>query len=52
VRFRPYGTIPLPVASVCSLTWFCARGDIHANTRGYTLMGRLVVARFTAMHRA
>ena len=52
VRFRPYGTIPLPVASVCSLTWFCARGDIPANPRGYTLIGRLVVARFTAMHRA
>lgn len=52
VRLSPYGFLPLPVASVCSLTWFCARGDIHANTRGYTLIGRLVVARLTAMRRA
>ena len=52
VRLAPTASIPLPVASVCSLTWFCARGDIHAKTRGYTLIGRLVVARLAAMRRA
>ena len=26
VRYRPYGTIPAAVASVCALTWFCAQG--------------------------
>jgi len=49
VRLPPYGTIPVPVASVCKLTWFCAQGNIHATTRGYTFIGKLVVARFVAM---
>ena len=51
VLYRPYGTIPAAVASVCSLTWFCAQGNIHATTKGYSLIGRLVVARFGAMRR-
>lgn len=51
VRYRPYGTIPAAVASVCSLTWFCAQGNIHATTKGYTLIGRLVVARFAVLRR-
>jgi lysophospholipase L1-like esterase len=46
VRYRPYGTIPAAVASVCTLTWFCAQGDIHATTKGYALIGNLVVARY------
>jgi len=49
VRLPPYGTIPVPVASVCKLTWFCAQGNIHATTRGYTFIGKLVVAKFVAM---
>jgi len=48
VRLRPYGTIPVPVASVCTLTWFCSQGNIHATTKGYTLIGRLAVAQFVA----
>lgn len=51
VRYRPYGKIPAAVASVCSLTWFCAQGNIHATTKGYTLIGKLVVARFDALRR-
>jgi lysophospholipase L1-like esterase len=51
VRYRPYGTIPAAVASVCGLTWFCAQGNIHATTKGYTLIGKLVVARFNTMRR-
>ncbi len=51
VRYRPYGTIPAAVASVCALTWFCAQGNIHATTKGYTLIGKLVVTRFNAMRR-
>ena len=51
VQYRPYGTIPAAVASVCSLTWFCTQGNIHATTKGYTLIGRLVVARFVAQRR-
>jgi lysophospholipase L1-like esterase len=52
VRYRPYGTIPAAVASVCHLTWFCAQGNIHATTKGYTLIGRLVVARYAALRRS
>src|SRR3984957_15189393 len=51
VRYRPYGTVPAAVASVCALTWFCAQGNIHATTKGYTLIGKLVVARFNVMRR-
>jgi lysophospholipase L1-like esterase len=48
----PYGTIPVAVAKVCSLTWFCTQGNIHATTKGYTLIGELVVARYTGLRRA
>jgi hypothetical protein len=40
------------VATVCALTWFCAKGDIHAKTPGYTLIGKLVVARYAVLRRA
>jgi hypothetical protein len=39
----PYGTIPVPVAKVCQLTWYCQYGDIHARTSGYALIAKLVV---------
>lgn len=42
----PYGTIPVAVASVCDLTWFCAKGNIHATTAGYGVIGRQIVAAF------
>jgi lysophospholipase L1-like esterase len=34
----PYGTIPVPVARVCELTWFCQYRDIHAKAGGYRLI--------------
>jgi len=52
VNTKAYGPIPVPVASVCALTWFCAQGNIPAKTPGYTLIGKLVVARYRTMHRA
>jgi lysophospholipase L1-like esterase len=45
VHTAAYGTIPVPVAQVCALTWFCAKGDIHATTKGYRFIGTLVAAR-------
>jgi lysophospholipase L1-like esterase len=51
VHSRTYGTIPAAVASVCTLTWFCAQGNIHATTKGYTLIGKLVVARYATVRR-
>ena len=52
VHSRTYGTIPAAVASVCTLTWFCAQGNIHATTKGYTLIGNLVVARYATVRRS
>lgn len=40
----PYGVIPVAVADVCRLTWYCERGDIHARTSGYRVIARLVAA--------
>jgi lysophospholipase L1-like esterase len=48
---KPYGTIPVAVASVCTLTWFCKLGNIHATSRGYLLIGKLVVARFATLRK-
>ena len=48
----PYGTLPVAVAKVCTLTWYCKEGNIHATTTGYALIGRLVVARYATMHKA
>lgn len=39
---EPYGTIPVPVARVCELTYFCRVGDIHATTPGYRLIAELI----------
>jgi lysophospholipase L1-like esterase len=37
----PYGVIPVPVAKVCRLTFFCTRVDIHMTTPGYGVIARL-----------
>ena len=36
-------TVPKAVDEVCTLTWYCQLGNIHANTTGYTLIGNLIV---------
>jgi lysophospholipase L1-like esterase len=41
----PYGEIPVAVAKVCELTWYCERGDIHAKTSGYRVIAKLVAER-------
>jgi lysophospholipase L1-like esterase len=41
-----YGVIPRAVAKVCKLTYSCTVGDIHANTKGYLIIGHLVVREF------
>lgn len=51
VKTKAYGRIPVPVASVCAFTWFCAQGNIHAKTSGYTLIGKLYVIRYHQMKR-
>ena len=41
--FPPLGDLPLPVARVCRLTYYCEYRDIHARTSGYKLIARLIV---------
>jgi len=39
----PKGTkVPKAVVEVCELTWYCQLGNIHANTKGYTEIGKLI----------
>lgn len=40
-----YGDIPVPVAKVCRLTYFCSRLGIHMTTRGYHIIARLEAAK-------
>jgi lysophospholipase L1-like esterase len=51
VTVAPYGTIPQAVARVCTLTWFCAVGNIHATNAGYALIGKLVATRYATLRR-
>jgi lysophospholipase L1-like esterase len=41
----PYGSIPRPVAEVCRITWYCEKGDIHANKAGYRIIAQMVAAK-------
>ena len=43
-RTKVYGIIPVAVQEICRLTFFCSLQNIHANTRGYRFIGRLIVA--------
>lgn len=38
----PYGTVPVAVAKVCQLTYFCQLQDIHPRTSGYQLIADLI----------
>lgn len=49
IHTNAYGTIPVPVASVCALTWYCQKGDIHPMNKGYALIGKLIVAKYHAI---
>jgi len=51
VTVAPYGTIPRAVSQVCTLTWYCAVGNIHATSTGYALIGQLVASRYATLRR-
>jgi lysophospholipase L1-like esterase len=38
----PYGVIPVAVATVCKITYFCQYRDIHARTNGYRQIAQLI----------
>jgi hypothetical protein len=48
----PYGSVPVAVAKVCALTWYCQVGNIHATNAGYRFIGQLVAARYAKLRRA
>ena len=39
-----YGTVPVPVAKVCELTYFCKDLNIHMQPAGYAIIARLEAA--------
>lgn len=43
-KLKPYGVIPDAVWEICKLTYYCSQGNIHADTKGYTFIGKLAVA--------
>ncbi len=45
-KSKTYGTIPVAVNRVCNLTWYCLKGDIHAKTKGYDIIGKLIVKQY------
>lgn len=44
VHSKRWGSIPLDVGRVCTLTWVCVNGDIHPNTQGYHVIASSVEA--------
>lgn len=38
----PYGVIPVAVATVCRITYYCQYRDIHARTNGYRQIAQLI----------
>jgi len=40
----PYGSIPVPVAKICTLTYYCQYQDIHPRTNGYAVIAKLILA--------
>jgi len=47
---EPYGQIPVPVAKVCELTWYCEKGDIHSRRSGYGVIADLIVRTLPRRH--
>jgi lysophospholipase L1-like esterase len=47
----PYGTIPVPVAKICELTYYCQYGDIHARPGGYKVIAKLIVGTLPKLKR-
>jgi lysophospholipase L1-like esterase len=50
VTLAPYGTIPVSVAHVCELTWYCSLGNIHAKSVGYAFIGDQILAAYSKFH--
>jgi lysophospholipase L1-like esterase len=40
--FAPYGEVPVPVAEVCRISYYCEFRDIHLKTVGYGIIADLI----------
>ena len=40
--FPPYGQVPVPVAEVCRISYYCSFRDIHLTTEGYGIIADLI----------
>jgi lysophospholipase L1-like esterase len=40
--YPPYGDIPVAVATICRISWYCDRRDIHLKSEGYKVMAQLI----------
>jgi hypothetical protein len=36
-------SLPLAVADVCELTYYCQEQDVHPTAKGYALIARLII---------
>jgi lysophospholipase L1-like esterase len=41
-NYPPYGDIPVAVATVCRITYYCELRDIHAKAEGYLIIAQLI----------
>jgi lysophospholipase L1-like esterase len=48
-KSKSYAHLPIAVSRVCRITWYCSKGDIHANTKGYNFIGGLIVAKLATL---
>lgn len=46
----PHGAVPVPVARICRLTYYCEMRDIHARAPGYRLIARLIARTLPRRH--
>jgi lysophospholipase L1-like esterase len=51
-KSHSYAHLPIAVSRVCRITWYCSKGDIHANTTGYDFIGKLMVRKYDALKKA
>jgi lysophospholipase L1-like esterase len=40
--YTPYGELPIAVATVCRITYYCELRDIHAKAEGYLIIAELI----------
>jgi lysophospholipase L1-like esterase len=46
-----HSRVPVAVAKVCSLTYFCTTGDVHPTAAGYAVIARLIAATLPVIRR-